>query len=291
VPIILLTAKVDDELRVGLLRAGAQDFLTKPFWPEELRARVGNLISVKQVRETLQQELMSRSHDVAGLAREITARGRTLQRALRERDVMLKELHHRVKNNLQVISSLVSLQSRAIREPRASEVFQTIQDRVKSMALIHEQLYQSRDLATIDFVEYVRRLAVTLFRSHAVHADAVALKLDLDDVPLGIDTALPCGLIVNELITNALKHAFPPGTNGEIGIGLHADRDGNCELSISDNGIGLPADAESSTEPSSGLQLVATLADQLGGTLAVHRDGRTQFTIRFPGGEGRGQPA
>jgi two-component sensor histidine kinase len=283
VPILLLTGKVDDDLRVGLLRAGAQDYLTKPFWAEELRARASNLVAIKQVREMLQQELMSRNDDVAGLAREVTARGRQLQVALREKEVLLKELHHRVKNNLQVISSLLSLQSRSITDPSACELFEVSQNRVKSMALIHEQLYQSHDLATIDFAEYVRRLAVNLFRSLAAHPEAISLKLDLEEVSLGIDTALPCGLMLNEIITNALKHAFPPGTSGEIRIGLHAGPGGACELSISDNGIGLPADSASSTDRTSGLQLVSTLAGQLGAAVETQRDGGTQFKIRFPG--------
>jgi signal transduction histidine kinase len=281
VPIVLLTAKVDDELRVKLLRNGAQDYLTKPFSAEELRTRVSNLIAMQQARQTLQEELASRSNDLAALARAAAVRGRQLQTALREKEVLLKELHHRVKNNLQLMSSLLSLQSRTISEPRACALFEASQRRVKSMALIHEQLYQSQDLATIDFAEYVRRLAVNLFESYAVGPDTIALKLDLDDMPLGIDTALPCGLIMNELITNSLKHAFPSGRKGEIRIGLRDDPDGTCQLSISDDGIGLPPQA--STGPWSGLQLVTTLTDQLGATLEVRRDGGTHFSIQFPG--------
>jgi two-component sensor histidine kinase len=158
------------------------------------------------------------------------------------------------------------------------------------MALIHEQLYRSHDLATVDFGEYVRSLAGNLFRSYAGSPDAVALTLDVEDVSLTVDTALPCGLIINELITNSLKHAFPRGRKGEIRVGLRAEADQTYELSISDDGIGLPADSDAAGAPSSGLQLVATLAEQVGANVEVQRDGGTRFRIRFPRRDKGGGP-
>ena len=282
VPVVLLTAKADDDLRVTMLRAGAQDYLTKPFAAEELRARVANLVTLKRVRETLQQELAGRGRDVAALAREVTARQRELQASLREKEVLLRELHHRVKNNLQVICSLLNLQSASIQDKRALDLFTASQNRVRSMALIHEQLYQSKNLATIDVAEYIRRLAVNLFRSHGVDPNVITLAMDLDDVKLPIDTAVPCGMILNELISNALEHAFPPGKEGEIRIGLRADSRGTCELTLSDTGVGFPSDVDIAGSSSSGLHLVAALTEQLGGTLERETREGARFTITFP---------
>jgi signal transduction histidine kinase len=282
VPVVLLTAKADDELRVKLLRAGAQDYLTKPVLAEELRARVANLVTMKRVRETLQAELASQGHDVTALARDLTTRQRELQASLNEKEVLLKELHHRVKNNLQVICSLLNSQSASTQDKRVRELFATSQNRVRSMALIHEQLYQSKNLATIDVAEYIRRLALNLFRSHGIDPDVIALTLDLEDVELPIDAAVPCGLIINELISNSLEHAFPPGKEGEIRVRLRCDPHGMCELTITDTGVGFAPDVTVSATESSGLHLVATLTDQLGGTLERETCEGARFRITFP---------
>ena len=187
-----------------------------------------------------------------------------------------------MKNNLQVICSLLNLQSESIHDRRVLELFTASQNRVRSMALIHEQLYQSRNLATIDFAEYVRRLALNLFRSYGVDADTVSMALNLEEVVMGIDTAVPCGLIINELISNSLKHAFPPGREGEIRVDLRSRPDNTCELVVSDTGIGLPPAIDLPTRPASGLQLVATLTDQLGGTLESQTSEGARFRIEFP---------
>jgi len=215
-------------------------------------------------------------------ARDIAARKRVeehLKSSLKEKEVLLKEIHHRVKNNLQIISSLLNLQSGYIQDPQAGEMFKESRNRVKSMALIHERLYQSKDLARIDFTEYVRNLTTHLFRSYGVNARAVGLQIDVGNILLDIDTAIPCGLIINELVTNSLKYAFSSDVGGEIRIGLQPENDGRLALSVSDNGAGLPPDFDFQKTESLGLQLVNTLTDQLQGQIQIEREGGTTFKI------------
>jgi two-component sensor histidine kinase len=192
----------------------------------------------------------------------------------------LKEIHHRVKNNLQVMSSLLYLQSKNIEDKGTLAAFQESQNRVRSMALVHERLYQSQDLARIDFAEYTRSLANHLFRSYGVNTNVIRLKISVDDVSLGIDKAIPCGLIINELVSNSLKHGFLGGREGEIRIELRAD-DGQFTLMVSDNGIGFPKGVDFRNPKSLGLQLVNTLVEQLEGTIKLDRSGETAFEITF----------
>jgi len=221
---------------------------------------------------------------VLGMVEDITERKRSekqIQASLREKEVLLKEIHHRVKNNLQVISSLLYLQSKNIEDKETLEIFQESQNRVRSMALVHERLYQSQDLARIDFAEYVRNLASYLFRSYDVNTNVIQLKIKVDDVFLGVDTAIPCGLMINELVSNSLKHAFPDGKEGEIGIELCADDEGQFTLMVRDNGVGFPQDLDFQNTKSLGLQLVNTLAAQLEGTIELDRSGGTAFEMTF----------
>ncbi len=228
----------------------------------------------------------------SGVMRDITERKRAdeqIQRSLKEKEVLLKEIHHRVKNNLQVISSLLKLQSEYVEDKQSLKIFKESQDRVKSMALVHEQLYQSEDLARIDFAEYVRNLAADLFRSYRVSSSAITLMVDVDDISLDINTAIPCGLIINELVSNALKHAFPAGeargerskSKGEIRIELCSDEGGRLTLIVGDNGVGLPKDLDFQNTESLGLQLVNMLTYQLEGSIELDRSGGTAFKITF----------
>jgi two-component sensor histidine kinase len=204
-----------------------------------------------------------------------------IKASLAEKEVLLKEIHHRVKNNLQIISSLLNLQSDYVKNHETLEILKVCQNRVTSMALIHEQLYQTEDLAQIDFAEYIENLATNLLTSYERDSDAIALKLNIDDIKLNIDTAIPCGLIINELISNSLKYAFIPGKPGEIFISFHTKPDNYLQLIISDNGIGLPLDLDINNTDSFGLQLVTALTSQLGGTIEINRDIGTQFIIQF----------
>ncbi len=202
--------------------------------------------------------------------------------SLKEKEMLLKEIHHRVKNNLQVISSLLYLQSENIEDAPALEMFQESRNRVRSMALVHKKLYRSGDLARVDFAEYIRDLAMHLFRSYGVSSNVIKLKINVYDVSVGIDTAVPCGLILNELISNSLKHAFPNSREGEIHIELRSDSDDEVTLIVGDNGIGFPKDLDFRNTTSLGLQLVNTLTNQIEGTVELDRSGGTEVIIRFP---------
>jgi PAS domain S-box-containing protein len=215
---------------------------------------------------------------------EITDRKRSeeqIRTSLQEKEVLLKEIHHRVKNNLQIISSLLRLQSDNPQDKQPPEILQESQNRIRSMALIHEKLYTSPDISKIDFTEYIRTLAASLFISYRVDSDAVRLHVRADQMLVEVDAAIPCGLILNELVSNALKYAFPNGREGEIRIDLHSDQE-MVTFGVSDNGIGFPINLDFRNTPSLGLQLVTTLVDQLRGTIELARIGGTEFKITFP---------
>ncbi len=217
------------------------------------------------------------------ISRDITRRKEAeekLRASLREKEVLLKEIHHRVKNNLQITSSLFSLQSASVEDPALLEMFRESENRIKSMALVHEKLYQSSNLARIDMAEYLQTLVPSLMRSYGGSAANISLRLDVENVPLGIDQAIPFGLIVNELVSNSLKHAFAPGAHGELQVSLHPEDDG-VRFTVADDGQGFPAEVDFRQTPSLGLQLVNTLTRQLGGTIEMHRDGGTRFRIKF----------
>jgi PAS domain S-box-containing protein len=225
------------------------------------------------------------------VSHDITARKANedrLHASLQEKDLLLKEIHHRVKNNLQIISSLLSLQSNTIESPETRELVRESQNRVRSMALIHEKLYRSENFAQIDFGEYLRNLTRDLFRSYS--AGGVTLKLQAEDIELDIDAAIPCGLIVNELVSNALKYAFPQGRTGELLIRFSQVAHDRYALSVTDNGVGLPQDLDVRQAKTLGLQLVNMLVTQLRGTLDVISDEGTTFLITFSTGGKTTQP-
>ena len=207
--------------------------------------------------------------------------GQQIKASLEEKEVLLREIHHRVKNNLQVISSLLNLQSTYIKDREALGLFKESQERVKSMALLHEKLYQARDLGKIDFGAYIRDLTATLFHSYGAQSREISFEILASEILLGIDTAVPCGLILNELISNCLKHAFPAGEPGKIRIDLSREGDRQFSLIVRDNGVGLPAGLDLESLPSLGLKIVKTLADQLSATLEVQQRNGTEFTIIF----------
>jgi two-component sensor histidine kinase/HAMP domain-containing protein len=204
-----------------------------------------------------------------------------IKASLAEKEVMLKEIHHRVKNNLQVISSLVGLQADGSQDEAVRQVLRDVTYRVRSMALVHEKLYQSADLAHIDFAEYTRSLLSYLWRAHGAIAADVRQTFDLEPVSLSVDTAVTCGLILNELAVNALEHAFQGRADGEVTVSLHSGADGRIRLSVSDNGVGLPAGFDWRQTRSLGLRLVQMLARQLDGDVAVSGEEGTAFTVTF----------
>ena len=205
-----------------------------------------------------------------------------IRASLKEKEVLLKEIHHRVKNNLQIISSLLNLQSAEIQDPKAAQKFRESQDRVKAMALIHERLYQSSDLARIDFAGYVRNLTGHLQRSYRVDASIIRLNLEINPVPMSLDVAIPCGLIINELVSNAFKYAFPGGKSGEILVRFVKEKDGSLKLLVRDSGVGLPEGTHPEYSDSLGLKLVRSLTEQMGGEVRYRSQGGFSCEIHIP---------
>ena len=221
------------------------------------------------------------------VCRDITERKRAEEKistSLAEKVVLLKEVHHRVKNNMQIISTLLDLQSDNISDKMAHEAFRESQYRIKAMALIHERLYESKDLASIDFQGYIEDLSTHLFNSYLGAPERITLRINAEGVSMNIDRAIPCGLIINELVTNSLKHAFPENRNGEISIAFQIGEEGRITLRVADNGIGLPPGLDIANTGTLGLQLVVMLARQLRGEVRIEGgQGGTAFIITFPG--------
>jgi len=209
--------------------------------------------------------------------------------SLEEKKVLLEEIHHRVKNNLQVVSSLLNLQARAAQDEHVQQVFQESRNRVQSMAMVHEQLYRSASLADLNFGEYVTQLSESLFRAYRADPEQVSLRVSAGKVRLSLDAAAPCGLILNELVSNALKHAFPDGRRGEIEISVDDRADGSVTLSVTDNGVGVPEGIGFWNAPSLGWKLVRTLVRQLDGEVQIEGPPGTRLTVRFsPSAAARG---
>jgi two-component sensor histidine kinase len=204
-----------------------------------------------------------------------------IRASLREKEVLLKEIHHRVKNNLQIVSSLLYLQAARTEHPGAVSALTESRARVRSMALIHEKLYQSPNLASVDMGEYTRSLVSDLQHSHRTENNSVRLTVDIGEINLGITEAIPCGLIINELVSNAVKHAFPKGKEGQIRIQLVRENTKHILLTVSDNGVGFPENVDFRNSPSLGLTLVNSLVQQLDGSIELDRQGGTTFTITF----------
>ena len=221
---------------------------------------------------------------VMSIIRDITDRRRAeeqIQASLREKEALLREIHHRVKNNLQITSSLLRLQARQIDDPAARALFDATQDRIRSMALVHEKLYQSTNLSRIDFGEYVQTLGGLLFNSFGIDSAKVRLDVSGNGVYLNIDVAVPCGLIVNELLSNALKHAFHDDRGGSIRVSIASDEN-RCQLVVADDGAGLPSSVDIDSAPTLGLRLVRGLVEQIGGTIDTVATGGTEYRIAFP---------
>jgi PAS domain S-box-containing protein len=201
--------------------------------------------------------------------------------SLHEKEILLKEIHHRVKNNLQVVSSILYLQSKNLKSKKILNILQESQHRIRSMALVHEKLYQSESIANIDFSGYIKDLANFLFRTYAKNTSAIGLKLNVQKIPLDIETAIPCGLILNELVSNALKYAFPDERGGKITVEFFSDEKDNYNFVIKDNGIGLPGNVSINNASSLGLRLVQSLVAQLEAKININRDNGTSYEIVF----------
>jgi len=249
-------------------------------------------ISDRKRAEQERDEILTQLQELrASVSEHVRVRTSELLASLKEREVLLDALQARVKNNLQVIASLISLQIRA--SPvgdfpgsqggsAGHEALVNCLTRVQAIALVHEKLYQSPDYARIPFSEYVDRLVRNIFEENGVPTARIAAQLSIENLALAVDQAIPCGLIINELVTNAIRHAFPGDRRGTVGVALAQLADGQLELSVTDDGTGLPHSIDLQAAQSLGLQLVGTLAQQLSAELRVEgRDG-TRFSLTFP---------
>jgi PAS domain S-box-containing protein len=290
-----------DELRAlpgGGLRAPSVAALLAPQL-NLLRSQEGGVFETTHCRKdgsVLQVEVSGRSVREGGrsylllIVRDITERrlaDEALRASLREKEALLKEVHHRVKNNLQVITSLLRLESSRSVESSTKVVLKDMQSRIRSMALLHEALYRTGNFARIDLAAYLGKLATQLFQMQRTESKKVRLVMDLSPSWAEIDQAVPCGLIVNELLTNCLKHGFGDGRSGEVRLAVRQGIDGEVRLQVSDDGVGIPEDFEAKRLKSLGLQLVTDLARQIGGRLEVGPAPRALFVIVFrPHGDG-----
>jgi two-component sensor histidine kinase len=207
---------------------------------------------------------------------------RQIKASLKEKEVLLAEVYHRVKNNMQVIISLLRLQAKNIEDKKHADMFIESEDRIRSMALIHEQLYQSQDFANIDFGEYTKSLVEGMFTSYGIDPSKIRFKIDIKDISFDLENAIPCGLIINELVSNSLKYAFPKGKEGQISVNLRPVSENEFELMVSDDGIGTPKELDIRNVDTMGLSLVRTISEhQLDGKIDLDRTGGTQFNIKF----------
>lgn len=385
IPVLMLTARAEDDLRVKMLEQGVQDFLTKPFHAKELLARAGRLIEERKkavttlkISEERYRVLVEATTSVVwttnkdgkietpqvswqkftgqtaaameglgwinafhpddrvrlqsawleaidssklfeakgriwnqahSMYRHFIARGISLKNidgttrewvvtiydtherttmdqqlrfSLHEKEILLKEMHHRVKNNMQVISSLLRLQAKTVEEKKLKDILEESQNRIRAMALVHEKLYRSPSLSKIDFGDYLSLLVRELFSTLSFsERERITLQLDLDPVDLDVSKAIPCGLLINELLSNCLKHAFPDDRSGIIKVSLKQTAKTSVLLAVSDNGVGLPDHTQMSQVNTLGLQIVKTLVSQLGGILSCDRADGTHWSIQF----------
>jgi len=220
---------------------------------------------------------------LSGILIDITERKiaeQNISSSLKEKELLLKEIHHRVKNNLQVVSSLLKLQSSYVKDERSLDLLVDSQNRIRSMALVHQKLYQSKDFSEVDFSEYLKQLTEHLFHVFKSRQGDIGVVINAADINLSIDLAIPCGLILNELISNSLKYAFPGNNKGKINISF-GKNEGKYEIILSDNGIGFPKELDYRKTKSLGLQLVNTLVGQIDGTISMENTAGTTFKITF----------
>jgi PAS domain S-box-containing protein len=300
--LILINGNPESERLTGIK---AKDWIGKEFnemWPEAQKSGITEkYLNVMRTGKTYKTEdlyykdlrlegafkihaFKLPGHRLAVAFENITDRKKAeeeIKASLNEKEVLLQEIHHRVKNNMQVISSLMNLQQIHIKDKDSIEMLAETQNRIRSMALIHEKLYKSADLSKINFIKYIEDLSQSLFEFYEVDSTQISLEIDGKDVFLDIDTSVPCGLIINELVSNSLKHAFPDDRKGNVQITLHPINNEVFELAISDNGIGTREGLDIKNTKSLGLKLVDVLVRQINGNIKCNRTRGTEFIIKF----------
>jgi len=279
IPFIVVSGAMGEDVAVAMMRAGAQDYLLKNDLARLAPAVEREMRDLRTRRERERAELALRESE-----KQLAAQKAALDRQtalLRQRETMLREIHHRVKNNMQVMCSLLSLQARTTSDPSTRRMLEENQNRIQSMALLHEILYQSEDLALVDFSKYLRRMLEHLFRSYGVDHRRIRLQAELDTVALELDDALPCALLISEVISNSLKHGFPDRREGDIRVQLRRQPGTAVSLLLSDNGVGLPGEVDWTTSRSLGLRLVRALAEQLHARLDIRSEGGAEVLLAF----------
>jgi two-component sensor histidine kinase len=260
------------------------------------RAQAQAEAALKQAKDTLERTVEERTAELNALTdklradiaqrqqieQELRASQARLQATLQEKEVLLTEVYHRIKNNLQIISSLLDLQADMVADPQVRALFEDSQQRIQAVALLHESLSQARNVARIPAAEYINRLSTQVFQAYAPPGDRITLSIQADPIWIAVRNAVPCGLLVNELLSNSLKYAFPGDRGGEITIALRATSEEQMVLVVADTGVGFPVDMDFRHTDSLGLQLVCLLTEQLGGTIALDTASGTQWTLRFP---------
>ncbi len=280
-PVVVLTAHESKDLLDKAGNVGVGAYLAKPPQPSEIERAA----TIAMARHKDWQKMCNLNNQLRVEVAQREEAEKKLKGLLKEKEILIKEVHHRVKNNFAVIASLLNLQMGQVKSMIMKDILKVSRDRVKSMAMIHQQLYQSKDLASIDFNQYIMNLTKTLFQTYQTDASHVHLSTTIERITLGVDLAIPCGLIVNELLSNSLKHAFPSAytSKGEINISLRRLEDETVELTIEDNGVGFPKNIDFRQTESLGMRLVVILVeDQLDGHITLDQSKGTNFSITFP---------
>ncbi|MCV2369987.1 sensor histidine kinase [Roseateles oligotrophus] len=269
-PIIFVTAAGQTEhIQFRGYDAGAVDVLLKPIDPNILISKVRVFVELYRQRRQIERQEEHLQQEVEQRTQQLQLTTERLQTTLQEREILLREIYHRVKNNLQAVSGLLSLQAHGCTDELARSMLQSSGDRVRSIAMVHEQLYQSDNLARIDLRRYLAQLTEHLMQAYQPASDLVPIHLSIDALELGIEKAVPLGLLVNELLINAYKHGFAPQAAGRILVQLRLSSDGDAELTVEDVGIGFAPGFELAQQTGLGMQLVASLARQLQGRLSI----------------------
>jgi two-component sensor histidine kinase len=269
IPFILVSGTIGEEIAVKAMKAGAHDYILK-----DKLARL-----VPAVERELREAAIREKQREAESAR--IESDKKIKASLKEKEVMLQEIHHRVKNNLQIILSLLRLQSARIEDEKIKEKFRDSQNRIRSMALIHEKLYRSEDFSRVDFSDYIQSIMDHLFSTYGAVKKDISYELDIHDVFLDINKAIPCGLIINELLSNSLKHAFPGNRKGKITVKMTSNGGDKFSLIIKDDGVGFPDDFDFEKAVTLGIQVVSDLVNQIEGTIEIDRESGTTFIINF----------
>lgn len=279
IPVIFLSALESVADKIKAFSAGGEDYITKPFQAEEVLARVETHLSLRR----MQQQLATKNLQ---LEQEVLERQQTqeqLREALRIKDALLKEVYHRTKNNMAAIVNLLKLQARRLPDEQMTRILQDIEYRIQAMVLVQQKLYRSEDFTNISLKDYLEELAWTIFRSMSVGVGKIILNLQIEPVMVSPDIAIPCGLLLNELLTNALKYAFPGETTGDVQIALRRTANRQIEFRVRDTGQGLPDRFDIRHTDSLGCELIIMFAEhQLQGTLDVRSDQGAEFVINFP---------